>query len=180
MNQKRGNSIGKKSLDKDASLGYRAWKSLADAYRGMYSHVMSDLRQHGLTPPQYSVLRAVGLSDNSLPMNKIADELVVSYANVTMIVDNLEKIGYAKRVRIPEDRRVVRVELTDSGMKLFKTIREAHRGRIESLIDVALTEAELKSLISVTSKLKSAVSSRNSQEGKSNKASIAKLKLKRS
>ena len=39
-----------------------AWSSLSNTYKIVYSHIMSDLRQYGLTPPQYTVLRVIGNS----------------------------------------------------------------------------------------------------------------------
>ncbi|MCL4519360.1 MAG: MarR family transcriptional regulator [Thaumarchaeota archaeon] len=139
---------------KDA-LEYSAWRNFSATYKAVYSHAMSDLRQYGLTPPQYYVLRSVGNSDQeSLPMSQIARDLGVTYANVTMIVDNLEKRGYAHRLRVPEDRRLVKVKLSTDGLRLFSRISETHRKEIASVMR-ALSNRELEELISLTEKIRS-------------------------
>ncbi len=93
-----------------------AWRSLADTYKMVYSYIMSDLRQYGLTPPQYAVLRIIGISRlKQLTMSEIGKEMTVTFANITTIVDNLEKLQCVRRQRDPRDRRLVKVELTEAG-----------------------------------------------------------------
>ena len=61
-----------------------------DAYKAVYAHAISDLRQCGLTPPQYAVLRVLGNSDSkSVTMSEKGKKMFVTFANITTIVDNL-------------------------------------------------------------------------------------------
>ncbi len=131
-----------------------AWRSLANTYRTVYFHIMSDLRSYGLTPPQYAVLRVIGTSEKkSLPMNEIGKEMVVTYANITTIVDNLEKRNLVRRLRDSSDRRIVNVELTHQGTKLFKKIFSAHRKQVAKLMQ-ALNKSELRSLLAYTTRIR--------------------------
>ena len=61
-------------------------------------HVMGILSRHGDTP-----------------MSRLADLLDVSMSNATGLVDRMEERGFVERVRVPDDRRVVLVSLTDRG-----------------------------------------------------------------
>lgn len=132
----------------------RAWRSLANAYRAVYAKVNSDLRQYGLTLPQYSLMRIVGRSETgSLEMNEIAKELLVTLANVTVIADNLERRGYLIRVRGLRDRRVVRVELTSRGRSLWERISAAHRSKVTELMK-GLSSSELRELSGMTDKVR--------------------------
>ena len=116
----------------------------------VYSYIMSDLRQYGLTPPQYTVLRIIGISRyKQLTMSEIGKEMTVTFANITTIVDNLEKLQYVQRQRDPRDRRLVKVELTEAGTKLYKKINRSHRKEVAKLMKV-LDEAQLKQLIEFT------------------------------
>ena len=127
-----------------------AWRSLSDTYKIVYSHIMSDLRQYGLTPPQYTVLRVIGNSrEGQLTMSEIGKEMIVTFANITTIVDNLEKLRYVRRLRDSSDRRLVKVELTGSGSRLFKRIYASHRREIAKLMKV-LNKQELSNLIDYT------------------------------
>lgn len=135
-------------------LRLNAWHSLADTYKIVYAKVNSDLRRYGLTQPQYSVLRSIGRSKTgSLAMSEIARELHVTYANVTLIVDNLERHNYLERIRETEDRRIVRIELTPRGRALGSKISASHRRKVAELMN-GLSTAGLKELINDTSKIK--------------------------
>lgn len=131
-----------------------AWRNLADTYKTVYSYIMSDLRQYGLTPPQYAVLRVIGTSPSkNVTMSEIGKEMIVTYANITTIVDNLEKLQYVRRQRDPDDRRLVKVELTDSGSKLYKKIYRSHRKEVARLMKV-LNKEQLYELIEYTDAIK--------------------------
>ena len=52
-----------------------------------------------------------------MPMSRLADVLDVSVSNATGLVDRMEERGLVARTRVPEDRRVVLVEIT-SGRRL--------------------------------------------------------------
>ncbi len=127
-----------------------AWHNFADTYKMVYAYIMSDLRQYGLTPPQYTVLRVIGTSrTKQLTMSEIGKEMTVTFANITTIVDNLEKLQYVRRQRDPKDRRLVKVELTTTGSKLYNKIFKSHRKEIAKLMK-ALDQDQLKQLIEFT------------------------------
>jgi MarR family 2-MHQ and catechol resistance regulon transcriptional repressor len=135
-----------------------AWKGLSNTYKIVYAYIMSDLRQYGLTPPQYAVLSAIGKSrSRQLSMSEIGNVMIVTYANITTIVDNLEKRKYVVRVKDLSDRRLVRVKLTGSGSKLFARIYTAHRKEVARLMMV-LGKNELRNLLDYTSKIAASVS----------------------
>jgi DNA-binding MarR family transcriptional regulator len=136
------------------SLENEAWRSLAKTYKTVYFHINSDLRQYGLTPPQYAVLRTIWRSPGALlPMNEIGKEMVVTFANITTIVDNLEKRSYVRRVRDEHDRRVVRVQLLSQGEILVKRIYTAHQAQIRNLLS-SLNERELEALVEYTTRIR--------------------------
>lgn len=135
----------------------KAWRSIADIYRIVYAKVNSDLRHYGLTPPQYSILRAVGRSETgSLPMNQIGKELIVTNANITVIVDNLEKRNCLKRIRGTKDRRVVWIELTPEGRRLWKKIVAVHRKKVAELMS-GLPAQELEQLVANIAKIRDTI-----------------------
>jgi len=53
-----------------------------------------------------------------LPLSKIASHIMVKSSTVTGVVDRLEKKGLAERMRNSLDRRVITIQLTESGKKL--------------------------------------------------------------
>ncbi|MEA2109310.1 MAG: MarR family transcriptional regulator [Pseudomonadota bacterium] len=55
-----------------------------------------------------------------LPPSKIANHMMVKSSTVTGVVDRLEKKGHVKRLRDSPDRRVIIIQLTETGEKLAK------------------------------------------------------------
>lgn len=53
-------------------------------------------------------------------MKELAEYMPLAVNSVTSLVDNLESRGLARRNRSLEDRRVVRVELTASGQRVYQ------------------------------------------------------------
>ncbi len=68
----------------------------------------------GLTVTQFGVLEAL-YHIGPLCQGELAEKLLRSGGNLTLVVDNLEKAGHVVRERDPADRRFVVVKLTDSG-----------------------------------------------------------------
>lgn len=96
-------------------------------------------------------------------MNEIGKEMVVTFANITTIVDNLEKMNYVRRVRDKHDRRVVRVQLLPKGTKLVERIYFSHQQEIAKLMS-SLKKSELESLIDFTDRIKERISSKEEEQ----------------
>jgi MarR family 2-MHQ and catechol resistance regulon transcriptional repressor len=74
-------------------------------------------------------------------MRELAGHLAVAVNSVTSIVDSLERKTLVRRQRSEEDRRVVRVELTDSGRDINHSLVEANQKLFRSMLG-ALTDDE--------------------------------------
>jgi len=75
----------------------------------------------GLTITQFGVLEAIH-HIGPLCQGELAEKLLRSGGNLTLVVDNLEKAGYVARERDPADRRFVVVKLTEKGTKFISEI----------------------------------------------------------
>lgn len=73
----------------------------------------------GLTGPQLLVMRYVG-QEPGVMVRQIADNVNLSAATVTNILDRLENRQYVNRVRSTEDKRKVGVFLTEQGQVMLK------------------------------------------------------------
>ena len=106
-----------------------------------------------LTTPQFGVLDVL-MKKGSIPLKKISDELMVTGANITCVMDNLEKEDLVKRVHSKSDRRVINAELTQKGKQKLDKIYPEH---VKSLNDFSkkLTDAEMKQLAGLLVKLAS-------------------------
>ena len=75
----------------------------------------------GLTVTQFGVLEAIH-HIGPLCQSELAEKLLKSGGNLTLVVDNLEKAGYVARERDPADRRFVVVKLTDKGQAFIAAL----------------------------------------------------------
>jgi DNA-binding MarR family transcriptional regulator len=72
---------------------------------------------------RFAVLRAIYFApEKRLAQFEIGDEIRVSSANVSYLVDALEKDGLVRRSPNPPDRRTTPVELTEEGEILCKKV----------------------------------------------------------
>ena len=83
------------------------------------------LAQAGVTPSQFGVLEAL-YHLGPMSMGAISAKVLKTNGNLTMVVNNLEKRGLARRQVNPEDRRSMTVSLTDSGRALIRTVFPKH------------------------------------------------------
>jgi DNA-binding MarR family transcriptional regulator len=78
-------------------------------------------RRANLTGPQLTILKVLEqVGDMSL--SEVSDRIRAQNSTVTGIIDRMEREGLAERVRSKEDRRVVRIHLTDKGLKIAREI----------------------------------------------------------
>jgi MarR family 2-MHQ and catechol resistance regulon transcriptional repressor len=99
------------------------WLNLART-TAMASHVVEQgLRQYGLSPTQYNVLRILrGAGPQGLCQYEIGDRLVAQVPDVPRIVDRMEKAGWVQRQRGASDRRIVMASLTPTGLELVDSL----------------------------------------------------------
>jgi DNA-binding MarR family transcriptional regulator len=108
-------------------------------------------RQVELTGPQLTVLKLLeGVGDLSL--SALSERIRAQNSTVTGIIDRMEREGLAMRVRSTEDRRVVRIHLTEKGAKLAQEIPLEPMVILRNALS-GLTAAESKELLRIFTKV---------------------------
>ena len=98
---------------------------LASRLRLAVTRLHRRLRQHsagGLTQSQASALASIGQLE-SPTLGALATRESVQPPSMTRVVAALEGLGHVARVVDPDDRRVARVTLTDSGREVLQRSR---------------------------------------------------------
>ncbi len=109
------------------------------------------LAEVDLTVSQFGTLEAL-YHLGPLNQRAIAEKLLKSGGNITMVIDNLEKSGYVKRKKDPQDRRAVLIHLTEKGDEFISDFFPKHLDKIKQEFSV-LTESEKKELGAMCKKL---------------------------
>lgn len=118
-------------------------------------------RQVDLTGPQLTVLKMLeGLGDLSL--SELSERIRAQNSTVTGIIDRMERESLVVRTRSTEDRRVVKIKLTDKGSKIARAIAvepmEIFRGALDGL-SAGETRELLKILTKIARRVQSIVKS---------------------
>jgi DNA-binding MarR family transcriptional regulator len=85
-----------------------------------------------ITVPQFLALHLLAKKGESR-MSDLAHLMGVTTAATTGVVGRLVKCGYVKRIYDPQDRRIIRIQLTVKGAELADKITQERRGMIISL-----------------------------------------------
>jgi DNA-binding MarR family transcriptional regulator len=114
------------------------------------------LQPYDLSPASGLVLSVLADAETPLSPHMIADRLIISRATVTGLIDSLEHRGYARRVPHPSDRRMLLVELTDTGREVAGAFRPIVHHNQKVWLDV-LSEADRQRLIDLLHQLQSSL-----------------------
>lgn len=111
-------------------------------------------KQYELSNPKFNVLVILYKKYQKEPMymSQVGERMLLSNANITGLVDRLEKQGYAKRVRSSKDRRKIGVEITKEGIKCVEIVIEDYIVWSERLMKI-LNADEKKQLVESLKKL---------------------------
>lgn len=81
-----------------------------------------------------------------MPMGRLAEQLDISVASITGVVDRMEARGLVERRRDSEDRRVILVHPGKGGRKLFEDIGKRRRLGLAALLS-KLNDQQLEGLL---------------------------------
>jgi DNA-binding MarR family transcriptional regulator len=112
----------------------------------MVKRISELLKPFGLSPSSGLVLSLLADSERPLPPNEIADHLIITRATVTGLLDSLEQRGYVQRQPHHSDRRMLLIELTDTGRQVARDFRPVVHQHQKVWLQ-ALSEREQQQLI---------------------------------
>ncbi len=120
------------SLEQEVFLGL--WRTY-DRLRMIEEELFS---RYDLTPQQYNALRLLrAVHPDSMPTLALASRLVSRAPDITRLLDRLAERELLVRERLAENRRVVRVAISATGLALLNEIseplRECHRRQLGHL-----------------------------------------------
>lgn len=90
--------------------------SLGVAMRRISKIYAEALAGHEITPPQLFLLSCLGNCDGQKPRD-LAEQVCLDASSLTGLLDRTEKAGLIERRPDPDDRRALRIYLTDQGRK---------------------------------------------------------------
>lgn len=98
----------------------------------------------GVSMATYNVLRILrGHHPKPRTCSQVGSDLVAQVPDVTRLIDRLEELGFATRERTREDRRVVLIGISQSGLALLEQldplVLEFHRQQLGHMTETSLS-----------------------------------------
>jgi DNA-binding MarR family transcriptional regulator len=125
---------------------------MPDVIRGMWRQEINECSSSSITPPQMFILVYLHKA-GEMRMTDIARYLNVSTAAATGLIDRLVKSAYVARVYDPQDRRIIKVKLTQRGLAVIARVFEHKIGRIKDVFH-NISEQDRQDYLRVVKRLK--------------------------
>jgi len=135
----------------ESNLSLELWRELTNTFETIDKSHAKRIAHLNLTNPQFSVLTSL-YENGAMPLNRISKELNVTGANITCVMDNLQKRNYAERIPSTQDRRIINAQLTKEGKNVVKKLTPSYLKSMEEETK-NLTEDEKKTLVELLAKL---------------------------
>ncbi len=137
--------------DFPASPARDAVVAVVRAYGTVQRLMATHLAPFGLTAPQFQLL-TIANRLRKPTQRQLARELYVSFPNVTMMLDRLEKAGLILRCSNARDKREKLVDVTGRGRSLLRRIWKVHQAQLDRVM-TGLTANEQKGLARLLQKM---------------------------
>jgi len=114
--------------------------------------------RYGLTDVQFNLMELLRYESPVVPgkglsQAQISDMMLVNRANITSLVDRMEKAGIVVRTAHSNDRRFNIIKLTTKGEKLFTKVEPHYIEQVRKVMS-SLNAAEMKLLIGTLEKIR--------------------------
>jgi DNA-binding MarR family transcriptional regulator len=139
-----------------ALLGHEALLNIYFTATCIKKRAAEFLRRFGLTDVQLNVLMLLhhqSGAEGGLSQAEISDMMLVNRANITSLVDRMEKAKLVVRTAAANDRRFNIVKLTDKANKLFAKVDPLYAEEVKSAMAV-LKGTEQKKLIKMLERVR--------------------------
>jgi len=105
-----------------------------------------------LSPPQVHLLFSIASKQEGISVKDLAERTSVTPGAITQFVDGLVEMGLVMREGDPNDRRIVRLKLTELAKSQFEHFRKDYLTSASRVFNV-LSNDEIKQLITLFDKI---------------------------
>jgi DNA-binding MarR family transcriptional regulator len=95
--------------------------SMRAAMKKIDRHLSSQLETYGVSIPQMFVLTCL-YDENGITLKEIGNRTLIDSSSMTVLVDKLEKDKLVERQLDPDDRRAIRVYITEKGEAIAREL----------------------------------------------------------
>lgn len=129
----------------DEKLSLKLFVVLSKAYKSLMEAATKDIRTYGLSASEFAIMEAL-YSKGRYPIQQIGEAILLTSGSMTYNIDKLENKGLLRRVLCQEDRRVIYVEMTEDGRRLFDDIFPKHTVYMHNAMSGLSSEQKLEAI----------------------------------
>lgn len=131
-----------KTLIKDSKLNLTTLIAFTRAEHKIHNLEYKTIKESGLTISQFGVLEVL-YNKGNLRIGEIMEKILTTSGNITVVIKNLEKDGFIKKISDPLDKRSTIISITDKGIKVIEEILPDHIKNINNIFDVLTNEEKI-------------------------------------
>ena len=124
--------------DKGERALVQEWRDILAVHARTACEIDRELHQYGLGASDFEVLDVLNGDDAedgcTFRVQELADRVHLSQSALSRLVARLEKEGLVDRGICSEDRRGVRVAITEAGRSRYEQARPCHRAVLERML----------------------------------------------
>ena len=105
-----------------------------------------------VTASQLEALTLLHQGRSGLSMHQVAEALSITPSSATQLVDRLVRMGLVERLREEEDRRLVRVQLSDVARQRFEEMMRLHLRGLAAVTE-PLGDEDLRTLVDLLARI---------------------------
>ena len=105
-----------------------------------------------VTASQLEALMLLHQAGSAVSMHQLAEAQSITPSSATQLVDRLVRIGLVERLREDEDRRLVRVQLSEAARQRFEEMMRLHL-RSLAVVTEPLSDPDLRALVDLLTRL---------------------------
>ncbi|MBE3571164.1 MAG: MarR family transcriptional regulator [Bacillales bacterium] len=91
------------------------------------------LSNYTITPPQFVALQWL-FEEGDMTIGELSNKMYLAFSTTTDLVDRMEKNNLVKRVRDPNDRRVVRIHLLEEGGRIIEEVIKKRQAYLQEVL----------------------------------------------
>lgn len=135
----------------EEELSLKLFVVMSKAMRSIDLAVEKEIKKLGINPSEFGILEVL-YHKGELPVQEIAEKILISSSRISYTLKQLEKKGFIERRACQKDGRVTYIQLSASGSQLMDELFTKHRQDLTNLFS-ALNNKEKEDLINLLKKL---------------------------
>lgn len=125
------------------NLALKSFVVLMKSAKSVEQRIKKDIRNYGIATSEFTVLEALHHKGKQT-VQQISNAVLINSGSITYVIDKLEDKSFIERSHCKEDRRVVHIQITDTGKQFMDEVFPKHQKVIEDIFkDINTEESKL-------------------------------------